>query len=35
MGCSEPAVAIIDHPDYGQRTVCEDHVDGHEVIADV
>lgn len=35
MGCSEPAEAMIDHPEHGTRTVCADHADGYEVIADV
>ena len=35
MGCTEPAVAMIEHPDHGERTVCEEHVDGHRVIANV
>lgn len=31
-GCGEPADAVIDHSEYGRRTVCEDHVNGHEVV---
>jgi len=31
LGCSEPAHAVIDHEDAGRRTVCEDHINDHEV----
>jgi hypothetical protein len=30
-GCHEEAAARIDHPN-GTRTVCEGHINGHEVI---
>lgn len=32
LGCSDEAAAVIDHDDHGKRTVCADHIDGHEVI---
>lgn len=31
-GCSEEADAFIDHPKHGTRAVCEDHINGYEVI---
>lgn len=33
--CGEPAEVVINHPEKGDRTVCRDHVNGHEVIGDV
>jgi|AntRauTorcE11898_2_1112593.scaffolds.fasta_scaffold89585_2 hypothetical protein len=35
IDCTEPADAVIQHRDHGRRVVCEDHVNGHEVIDDV
>jgi len=35
LGCHDPAVAVIDHPEHGRRTVCERHRGDHEVIEDV
>ena len=35
IGCTNPADAVIDHSNYGERTVCEDHINGHEVVRDV
>jgi len=35
LGCHEPAEKAIRHPKHGRRTVCEGHVDGHEVVDDV
>lgn len=32
LGCHEDADAVIDHPKHGERTVCEDHINGHEVV---
>lgn len=34
-GCSGDVVAFIDHPDHGQRAVCEDHVDNYPVLQEV
>ena len=34
-GCHDAAVAVVDHPDHGNRVVCETHADGLEVVADV
>jgi len=31
LGCRDDAVAVINHPDHGRRTVCGAHIDGHEV----
>lgn len=33
MGCRADADAIIDHPDHGERGVCAECADGHEVVA--
>ena len=35
LGCAEDAVAVVDHPEYGERTVCDEHAAGLEVIANV
>jgi len=35
FGCPNEAVARINHPEHGERVVCEDHADAGEVIADV
>jgi hypothetical protein len=32
LGCRSDAVAVIDHPDHGQRTVCGSHIDGYDVV---
>lgn len=32
LGCTGVATAVIDHPKHGKRTVCDDCIDGHEVI---
>jgi len=32
IGCREDAVAVIDHPEHGHRTVCADDINGHEVV---
>ncbi|WP_049986854.1 hypothetical protein [Halobellus rufus] len=32
LGCIEDAVAKIDHPKHGQRTVCESDINGHDVV---
>lgn len=31
VGCLEDAVAVIDHPEHGERTVCKSHINGHPV----
>ncbi|WP_195892439.1 hypothetical protein [Halopiger goleimassiliensis] len=35
LGCTEDADVVINHPEHGRRTVCENHAEGHEVVADV
>jgi len=35
LGCSNGAVVVIDHPDHGERPVCDDHADDGEVVGDV
>lgn len=32
LGCRHPADVVVDHPEHGERVVCEDCTDGHEVI---
>jgi hypothetical protein len=32
FGCRRDAVAEIDHPEHGRRTVCGAHVDGYDVV---
>ena len=34
-GCTESAIAIVDHPEHGERAVCTEHAAGMEVVADV
>lgn len=34
-GCFADADVVVVHPDHGERTVCADHADGLEVLADV
>lgn len=34
-GCLASADVVVEHPDHGQRVVCEGHVGGLEVIGDV
>jgi len=31
LGCHDDAVAVIDHPTKGERTVCESHINGYRV----
>lgn len=31
FGCRGDAVAVIDHPEHGERTVCGAHIDGYDV----
>jgi len=35
LGCTNDATKRVKHPDHGQRTVCDDHVQDFEVVADV
>lgn len=35
LGCTDPADVVIDHPDHGERVVCDDDADGYEVVDDV
>ncbi|WP_202613881.1 hypothetical protein [Halostella pelagica] len=35
IGCSNEAAVVIDHPDHGKRTVCDDHAADGEVVRDV
>lgn len=32
LGCTDDADVVIDHPEHGERTVCEEHTGGYEVI---
>ena len=32
LGCRADAVAVIRHPEHGQRTVCGAHIDGYDVV---
>ena len=32
VGCGDPAVARIEHPEHGRRTVCETHIAGFPVV---
>jgi hypothetical protein len=34
-GCHESADYVIDHPEYGERTVCTDHAADHPVVREV
>ncbi|MDQ2053265.1 hypothetical protein [Halobellus sp. H-GB7] len=31
LSCTDPAVAVIEHPKHGLRTVCGAHINGHDV----
>lgn len=35
LGCGAAATCIIDHNQHGERRVCDDHAEGHEVIGHV
>ncbi|WP_196219585.1 hypothetical protein [Halorubrum sp. BV1] len=35
FGCTESAEHVIDHPDHGERVVCDDHADAGEAVGDV
>ena len=35
MGCRSDADVVIDHPEHGHRTVCEDCAEGYEVVRNV
>jgi len=35
IGCTDPADAVVDHPEHGERTVCDDHAGDYEVIRHV
>jgi hypothetical protein len=35
LGCTEPATAVINHPDHGRRVACDDCATGYEVVDDV
>ena len=35
LGCRSAATVIINHAKHGERPVCDDCADGHEVVADV
>lgn len=35
LGCTASADVRIDHPDHGERVVCDDHADEYEVVAHV
>ncbi|QLG62807.1 hypothetical protein [Halorarum salinum] len=35
LGCRDPADVVIDHPEHGHRTVCDDCAGDHEVVRDV
>ncbi|MFP4628928.1 MAG: hypothetical protein ACLFMX_08060 [Halobacteriales archaeon] len=35
LGCRKEAAVVIDHPEHGERTVCHDHAEDHEVVRDV
>lgn len=32
FGCTTDAKAVVHHPEHGERTVCDDHVENHEVL---
>jgi len=32
LGCRDDAVAVIDHPEHGERTVCADDINGYDVV---
>lgn len=33
--CTSPAVAIVDHPEHGERAACDEHAEDYEVVRDV
>ncbi|WP_277540206.1 hypothetical protein [Haloarcula laminariae] len=35
LGCHADAAVVIDHPDHGERIVCEGCAAGHEVVRHV
>ena len=35
LGCRDDAAKRIRHPKHGLLVVCEDHVNGHEVVEDL
>lgn len=35
LGCHADAAAVINHPQHGRRTVCQDHAEGYVMIHDV
>ena len=35
LGCTDDADVVIDHPEHGERTVCNSCADGHVVICRV
>lgn len=35
LGCTEEAEVVIDHPEHGERTVCDDHARDHLVVCRV
>ncbi|MFA1612026.1 hypothetical protein [Halobellus rubicundus] len=32
LSCTDDAVAVIRHPEYGRRTVCGAHINGYDVV---
>lgn len=32
LGCGKDADCVIDHPEHGERTVCEGHARGYSVV---
>lgn len=32
LGCRDDAVAVIDHPEHGERTVCADDINSYDVV---
>lgn len=35
IGCHNRATVVIDHPDHGERTVCDDHADDYDILRDL
>ena len=35
LSCTADGEVVIDHPDHGERVVCADHIDSHEVVGNV
>lgn len=35
LSCGKEATCIINHEQHGERRVCDDHAEGHEVIGHV